>query len=210
MSGTEQQYYEVLTRTDHPVFLKDYSTSQDINSPLNSIWNRLFAKQLVRIRAVLDEFQLNLVPDSVTAMTIDDWETQYFGYTKPALTLAQRKAELMIKLSKRFSMSTPDALVLSQAIVGKTPFIIRNLNLSGWVMGQAALGISTVFGGAGSTGIGEYLVYFTSPVNSDLINKLDQALTSIEKAGSTHKVKSPIQFWILGQTALGIDTTLGA
>lgn len=210
MSGTEQQYYEMLARTDHPVFYKDYSDTTDINSPLNSIWNRIMAKQLLRMRALMDEFQLNLVPDTVTAMTIDDWELQYFGFTKPGVDLADRVAQLLIKFNKRFSMAVPDAIALAQSITGQTPQIVRNVSRSGWVLGTGVLGISTVLSDPSDTNsVGLYLVAFTTPVNSVLLQQLDEALTAIEKAGSRHVLTSPIPFWVLGKSALGIDTTLG-
>lgn len=210
MSGTEQQYYEMLTRTDHPVYLKDYSTSQDVNSPINSIWNRIIAKQLVRIRAILDEFQLNLVPDTVTVMTIADWELQYFGYTKPALAIADRVAQLLIKFNKKFTMDVADAIALAQSITGQTPVIIRNVSRRGWVLGQGSLGFTTVLDDpSDALGQGLYLVVFFTPISSTLKTQLDQALTAIEKAGSRHVITSPIPFWVLGNSSLGIDTTLG-
>lgn len=210
MSGTEQQYYEMLVRTDHPVFQKDYSATQNFNSPLNSIWNRIIAKQLVRVRAVLDEFQLNLVPDTVTLMTINDWETEYFGFTKPSLSLAVRISELLIKVNRRFGMTVQDATLLGQAITGVTPVITRNVALKGWVMGRGVLGLSTTLATPGlATAQGFYLVSVPSSIDSNLLTKLDQALTNIEKAGSSHKIQAPTQFWVLGRTALGINTTLG-
>lgn len=211
MSGTlEQIYFEGLVRCDHPVFARDFSPVQDISSPLNSIFNRIFALQLVKIRAVLDEIQLNSYPTTVTALTIDDWELEYFGFTKPSIPLAQRVSELLIKYNRRFSMAVPDVLQLSKSIVGQTPYVTRNVNYSGWVLGSGPLGTGTTLSGNTLGGQALYLVYFPNPVDSTLLTKLDNRLTSIEKAGSRHKVKAPIQHWILGRTALGIDTTTGS
>ena len=210
MSETlEQIYFEALARTEHPIFARDFSPTQDITSPLNSIFNRIFARQLVKLRAVLDEIAINAYPNTVTALTIDDWELEYFGFTKQSLQLSQRVSELLIKYNRRFSMAVPDVIQLSQSIVGLTPYVTRNVSRSGWVLGRGPLGIGTTFGGDTSV-IGFYLVAFPKPVDSTLLAKLDQRLTSIEKAGSRHKVTAPIQHWILGRTALGIDTTLGA
>jgi hypothetical protein len=209
MTTKEQIYYEVLVRSDHPVFAKDFSTTTTISSPLNSIYNRIMAKQLVRIKALIDELRLNSFPNTVTQLTISDWESEYFGFTKPQLSLSQRVSELLIKVNKRFHMNVQDALDLSRAIVGQTPEITRNANRSGWVLGRKALGIGTILGG-GAGGQGLYLVYFPRPVNSALLKQLDQRLTIIEKAGSRHVVKAPIPRWILGRSALGRDTTLGA
>lgn len=211
MSVKEQIYYEVLVRTDHPVFEKDYSTSTDIESPVNSILNRVMAKQLDRMRAVIEEVRLNSYPESVTALAIDDWEQEYFGFTKPSLDLSQRIEELLIKFNKRFTMSVQDVIDISRAIVGETPLVTRNVNRAGWQLGTGVLGITTTLATPGSGGsIGLYLVSFTTPVDSSLLKKLDERLTIIEKAGSRHKVKSPIRRWILGRSALGIDTNLGA
>lgn len=209
MSATEQQYYEMLIRTDHPVYFKDYSVSTDINSPINSIWNRILADQLVIMRAIMDEFQLNIVPDTVTEMTIADWEGQYFGFIKTSTPFSQRVTELLIKYNRRFKMSVDDVISLSQSIVGITPLVVRNISRGGWNLGNAALGITTVLSNTGSTGgQGLYLVSFTNPVDSTLLAKLDEALTRIEKAGSRHVIKAPVQHWLLGRVALGIDTTL--
>ena len=206
----EQVYYEILARTDHPVFLKDYGLSSDINSPLNSILNRVFAKRMIDLRLMTNEVRLNLYPETVTALTIDDWELEFFGFTKPSIVLLQRVTELLIKFNRRFKMNVADVIDLSRSIVGKTPLVTRNLNRNGWVLGQGALGINTTLGSAGSLGVGLYLVSFTVPVDSALLAKLDQRLTIIEKAGSRHKVKAPIRYWIIGLSSLGIDTTTGA
>lgn len=209
MSGTEQQYYEMLTRTDHPVFFKDFSASQNVNSPLNSIWNRILANQFLIFRSILDEFQLNLVPSTVTEMTIDDWELDYFGFTKRNLPLVQRIAELLIKFNKRFTMSVSDVISLCQAITGQTPLVVRNVSRNGWVIGGGALGATTVLStSATATARGLYLVALTKPVSSNFLSQLDSALSGIEKAGSHHVITSPIQHWQLGLVALGINTTL--
>lgn len=204
----EQVYYELLTRTDHPVFKKDFSLTTDANSPLNSIYNRIFAKQLEKLQELESEMRLNSFANTVTALTIDDWEQTYFGFTKPSLPLSQRVSELVIKFNRRFKMNVTDVIDLARAIVGETPLVVRNVNLQGWVLGQSALGINTAFGGGNSEGL--YLVAFSVPVDSNLLKRLDERLTIIEKAGSRHKVTSPVKYWVLGTSSLGIDTTLGA
>lgn len=203
----EQRYYEFLTRTDHPVFNRDFSLTTTINSPLNSIHNRIFAKSMVKAYDLVSEMYENCFVDTVTALTIDDWEYQYFGFTKPSTPLAQRVDELIIKRNKRFKMNVQDAIDLAISITGITPTIVRNANLSGWVLGQRVLGLSTIFGGSGVTGL--YLVVFPVPIAQSLLDKLDERLTVIEKAGSRHKIKSPRLFWVLGRSSLGADTTLG-
>ena len=211
MEAKEQIYYEALTRTDHPVFFKDFSPAQTVSSPVNSIFNRIIARQLDRLRLLKEEIRLNMYPSTVTNLTIADWESEYFGFTKPSLSLSQRITELLIKFNKRFTMSVADVITLSQAIVGSTPQITRNVARRGWVLGRGALGVGTTLSGAGdSASQGLYLVYFTAPVDSGLLAQLDNRLTIIEKAGSRHKVKAPIQRWILGRTPLGRGTTLGA
>lgn len=205
----EQRYYELLARTDHPVFAKDFSASTTISSPLNSIYNRVYAKSLVRLNTVLDELNLNTTPDTATAMTIDDWELNFFGFVKSSLSLSQRISELLIKFNKRIKMSVPDAISISESIVGKTPVIVRNVNLGGWILGEGALGISTILSASGPGTEGFYLVSFTEPVDSALLARLDERLTVIEKAGSRHRILAPIKYWELGSSALGIDTTLG-
>jgi hypothetical protein len=204
----QQIYYEVLMRTDHPVFYKDYAQTTTIDSPLNSILNRIFADQLAKFKTMMDELRLNMYPITVTDLTIEDWEYEYFGFTKPGLPLPDRVNELFIKVNKRFHMNISDVIELSRAIVGITPAVTRNVNKSGWVLGQGTLGLSTTFGG-GSVAVGFYLVSFPVAVNSSLLAKLDERLTIIEKAGSRHKVFAPIPKWVLGRAPLGINTTLG-
>lgn len=205
----EQIYYEFLTRTDHPVFAKDYSVSTDINSPLNSILNRIIARQFVILKSVLDELKANSFPATVTALTIDDWEFNYFGFTKPGVDLPTRVSELLIKVNKRFYLNVTSVIELSRSIVGITPVVTRNVARDGWQLGRGALGVSTTFGGDANV-IGLYLVYFPKPVDSGLLAKLDERLTKIEKAGSVHRIKAPIPRWILGRSVFGRDTTLGA
>lgn len=210
MSGDKTQiYYEALVRTSHPAFARDFSLSSDVHSPLMSIINRVVARQLAKARAVVEEVRLNLYPSSVTLLSIDDWENEFFGFTKPSLALAQRVTELLIKVNKRFHMNVGDVIDLSRAIVGETPLITRNVYRDGWDLGRGALGISTSFGG-GSGAIGFYLVSFTRPVDASLLAQLDKRLTTIEKAGSRHKVTAPVRHWILGRVPLGINSTLGA
>lgn len=209
MSTKSQTYYEFLTRCDHPVFLRDFSLTSDIHSPLNSILNRVMALSLLRFKILLDEIRLNLYPASVTPLTIDDWEFEYFGFTKPSVDFSQRVSELLLKVNKRFKMNVQNAIDLSVAITGVAPIITRNISRRGWVLGTGLLGTSTTLGG-GPLDAGLYLVNFPKPISSGLLAKLDQRLTIIEKAGSRHYVKAPIARWTLGRAALGIDTTLGA
>lgn len=209
MSTKEQKYYELLSRTDHPVFNPDYSstTTIQIGSTLNQILNLVFARQLVRLKTLIEELRSNTYPYTVDALGISDWELEYFGFIKNNVPLAQRVSELLTKFNRRFSMSVPDVLDLSKSIVGSTPIVTRNVFRQGFVLGRCYLGISTTLGGV-SSGTFTYLVFFTKPVNSTLLSKLDQALTLIEKAGCTHQVKAPPQKWVLGTVALGIDTAL--
>lgn len=202
-----QRYYEFLTRTDHPVFNRDFSLTSNINSPLNSIYNRVYSKSLETAYNLVKEMYDNCFVDSVTALTIDDWEFQFFGFTKQGLPLAQRVLELQIKANKRFKMNVQDAIDLAISITGITPTIVRNANLGGWILGQRALGLSTVFGGSGVAGL--YLVVFPVPISQSLLDKLDAQLNVIEKAGSRHKLKAPKLFWVLGRSPLGVDTRLG-
>lgn len=203
----EQSYYEFLVKTDHPVFNRDFSLTTSINSPLNSIYNRIFARSLVKAYNLLFEINENCYVNSVTELTISDWEFQYFGYAKPNLGLTQRLFELKIKVNKRFKMNVQDAIDLAISITGVTPTIVRNVNLTGWLLGSSVLGLSTTFSGSGVTGL--YYVVFPVPIPQPLLDRLDERLTVIEKAGSRHKLKSPRLFWVLGKSALGVDSTLG-
>lgn len=206
----EQQYYNLLTRIDHPVFAKDFSDTTTINSasPLNSIINLVIARQLVNLKAKLDEIALNKFPQSVTDLGIDQWEETYFGFSKSGKTLAERITELLAKLNSRVGMSVQDVINAAIAITGQTPTVTRNLGLGGWVLGEGILGLTTIFAADTLQNLATYLVYFAASVDSILVRELDKKLTSIEKGGSTHLIVSPLRFWILGQGTLGVDTTL--
>lgn len=207
----EQIYFELLTRTDHPVFARDGDQGTSPKSSLNSVFNRIWAQMLAEFREVQEEVRANTYPDTVTDLAIDDWEFEYFGFNKPQLDLQARVNELVIKVNQRVHMNLADCIALCRAITGLTPTITRNVGINGWVLGVGVLGQSTTLAvkDAG-TNQGFYLVSFPSPVDSNLLKKLDDALTRIEKAGSRHRLRSPIQYWVLGKTALGVNTTLGA
>lgn len=183
--ATEQQIYEMGVRTDHPVFAKDFSTSVSGTSPFNSIINRLFARQMVKLQTAIASFQANSFPQSCDENTIDRWEETYFGYVKTGLTLDDRKAALLIKINTRLTMSLPDVISASIAITGQTPTVIRSAYYSGWVLDQSVLDFDTVFAG----GLGDaqtYIVIFSEAVDSSVLKLLDDQLTKIEKGGSNH------------------------
>jgi hypothetical protein len=207
----EQKYYEFLTRTDHPVFARDYSSSTGPDSPLNSVLNRVMARQMVRLRAEIDRLSAITFPQNADVESIGKWEERYFGFSKSATVgLSTRVAQLMLRIQSRISMSAPQAIAISQAITGLTPTIIRNLHSGGWVLGQSVLGVSTIFSGSNQSSDSQlYLVVFSSQVSSDLITILDNELTRIEKGGSRHIIVTPPPHWILGTSVLGVDTVLG-
>lgn len=207
----EQQYYNMLARLDHPVFKRDFSDTTTINknSPLNSVINLVIAKRLVAARATFDDIQLNADPSTATDMGIDQWEETYFGFVKSGKSLAERIAELLIKINKKFTMSVPDVIALAQAITGQTPTVVRQMGKAGWVLGTGILGRTTILSGVSAESTFRYLVIFSDSVDSTLRALLDAQLTSIEKGGSTHLIIAPRRHWILGRGVLGVDTTLG-
>lgn len=204
----EQLYYEVLTRTDHPVFRRDFSAVQEADSPFNSILNRVVAKALVRLRRSVESVQKNSFIHTLDADSIPMWEDTYFGYVKTGFA-ALRIDQLLSRFNSKLTMSVPDVVRLAQQITGQTPYVIRNVNAGGWILGRGALGFSTIFPGNTVVDAQRYIVVFSKPVNSDLIARLDEELTKIEKGGSTHKISSPRIYWVIGSSALGTDTLLG-
>jgi hypothetical protein len=183
--ATEQQIYEMLTRIDHPVFKRDMSAVTDQNSPWNSIWNRLLAKQFVRLQTAVASLAANAYPYTCDANTIDRWEETYFNFTKPDLTLTERRTELLVQINRRFTMSEPDVEQAAFAITGQTPTVIRNGYYGGWILDESVLDFDTIFN-ADSDGTSTYWVIFSSPVDSALLKLLDEKLTGIEKGGSRH------------------------
>jgi hypothetical protein len=208
MSATSQQYYNFLMRIDHPVFFKDFSTEQNADSPFNSILTRIFANRLVEATAALQSFIQNSFANTVNADGIDDWENEYFGYTKPSLDLETRVEQLLIKVNNQIRMNAPSVITVSQAITGQTPTLIRNLWKSGWVLGQSVLSFSTVLSTTQDADAGLYIVIFANPITSAQRIALDNALTQIQKGGSRHSIVAPPQKWVLGTSALSIDTVL--
>jgi len=211
MSQTlEQQYYEMLSRTDHPVFARDFSEIQDGTSGFNAIMNRVLAKQLVRMRTALLQTGSNSFPQSPDTTSLAKWEERYFGFSKPTLNYNDRVSQLLKRRNRRVKMSITDALALCESITGQTPTIIRNLWSGGWILGQSALGLSTVLSGSPQSSASQlYLVIFAKQVDSILLKSLDEQLTLIEKGGSRHVIVTPATRWILGQSALGLNTVLG-
>lgn len=206
----EQNYYEMLARTDHPVFKRDFSSVTDVNSPFNSIMNRLFAKQLKLLQDDIDLVHQNSYPHLATELSINQWEETFFGFTKPDLDLATRIEQLLIKINKRFKMNVDDVIAAARSITGVTPIVIRNLYFGGWVLDVSALDVDSVLSGSSqSADSGWYLVIFSEPVSSFLLQKLDEELTKIEKGGSRHIIQAVPNFWVLGVNTLDVDTILG-
>lgn len=205
----EQKYYEVLTRTDHPVFKRDFSEITDVNSPLNSIINRVLAKQLVKLKADMDEVAMNSYPNLVDATAIDDWEIEYFGYLKAGYALSDRVSQLLIKYNNSLKMNVASAVFLAESIAGLTPIIFRSLAQDGWVLDQSALDVDTIFVGSVVAGDADtYLVIFDQPISSSLLALLDSELTKIEKGGSNHIILSQPDFWVLDINSLDDNTIL--
>jgi hypothetical protein len=206
----EQGYYELLVRTDHPVFRKDFSAATGPSSPFNSILNRLIAKQLVKLRAEIDAMKADSFPQSCTGDGIGKWEETYFGQAKAGGTLPDRQDQVVQRINTRLTMSVSDVIALAEAITGKTPEVIRNMYTGGWVLGQSVLGLDTILsGGSQANAHSLYVVVFYDRIDSVLLKLLDKELSRIEKGGSRHGLVSRRQFWVLGQSALGVNTILG-
>jgi hypothetical protein len=210
MAANEQQLYEFLERIDHPVFPRDMSQVTDGNSPFNSIMNRMFARQLVKLRASIDSMIANSFPPTVDEQTIDRWEETYFGAPRPTKELADRVADLIAKINQKITMSAPQAIQVAEMITGQTPTLIRNLYFGGWVLDESALDVDTILAsGDQDSDAGVYILIFADPLDSSVARELDNALTAIEKGGSKHYLIYTVKSWVLDQGALDVDTLLG-
>jgi len=210
----EQQYYEMLTRNDHPIFRKifDDVTTFDGDTPFNSVLNLLVAKQMVTLRADIDEVTANKLPNTVLASGIDRWEDTLFGFTKTGVGFTQRRNELVARFNEVILMAVGDVIALAEQITGQTPTVIRNVFFDGWILDTAksVLDLTTVLPGTDQGSDGQlYLVIFNDPVAANLLARLDEELTIIEKAGSRHNLIAPPKFWVLDDSALDLDTILG-
>ena len=207
--SNEQKYYELLTRTDHPVFLK-YFNETVVGSPFNSIVNRVLAKQINALKSDIDEVVLNSFPDTVTDLSIDQWEYTYFGFVKNNALLSERINSLLLKINNKIGMSVNDVITIARAITGVTPTVIRSIYYSGWALDEAPLDINTILSGlSAEIDAQTYIISFDHSIDSFLLSKLDEELTKIEKAGSVHKLISPINFWVLDDNTLDIDAIVG-
>lgn len=207
--ATEQQVYEMLARVDHPVFPRDLNPVTTSTSPFNSIMNRVLAKQFVRLNAAIASLQLNEFPQTCDANTIDRWEYT-FGLSNATLPLADRIIALLNKINQHITMSAPTVISIAQSITGQTPYVVRNVYWTGWIIGSSIIGINTVIGGGTSGSHSSvYIVIFTSPITSAQRKLLDSTLTTIEKGGSSHAIVAPLALWIVGRSAIGIDTIIG-
>jgi hypothetical protein len=206
----EQKYYETLTRTDHPVFNKDFSVTTDKSSPLNSIFNRIFAKQLIKLKLAVDSVSTNSFPHLVDETSIDAWEAEYFGYIKAGQLLSDRVDQLLIKFNNSLKMNVASVVYLAQSITGKTPIVFRSLAQDGWVLDQSALDVDTIFiGSTSAADASTYLVIFDTAVSSELLDLLDSELTKIEKGGSKHFIFAQPDLWVLDANSLDVNTNLG-
>ena len=210
----EQQYYEMLTRNDHPVFRKiiDDVTTFDDETPFNAVLNLLVAKRMVDMRTAMDEVIANKYVHTVLESGIDRWEETLFGFTKPGVAFLQRRDELVARFNEVILMAVPDVIKLAEQITGVTPIVIRNLFSDGWTLDTAksVLDLTTVLAGTDQGSDGQlYLVIFNDPVPANLLAILDEELTIIEKAGSRHTLIAPPKFWVLDDSALDLDTILG-
>lgn len=210
MADLEQQYYEMLTRTDHPVFRKDFAEVQDASSPFNSVLNRILARQFVKLSQALDTLQLNAYPNTVDTTGIDKWEETFFGFVKSGVPFLQRVNELLRRYNHQITMSVGDVVFFAEVITGQTPVVMRNLYFGGFILDVSVLDLSTIFSGADqSISAQDYVVAFSKPVDSGLLKILDKELTRIEKGGSRHFLVAPPNFWVLDVNTLNVDTILG-
>lgn len=205
----------MLTRMDHPIFRKVFEdiTTFDEDTPFNSILNALMAKQLFRLRESMDEVRANKYVHTVLESGIDRWEETLFGFVKNGVDFTQRKSELIARFNEVILMAVGDVISLAEQITGITPTVIRNFFFDGWILDdtdKSVLDLTTVLSGDDqASDIFLYLVIFDDPVPSNLLQKLDEELTVIEKAGSRHKIIAPPKFWVLDDSALGVDTITG-
>ncbi len=213
--ATDQQYYELFTRMDHPVFRKifDDVANFDDTTPFNSVLNLLMAKQMVKLVGFCDGLTLDSHPHTVREETIDKWEETYFGFTKVGVDFTQRRDELLQRYNIDIGMAVGDVITLAESITGQTPAVIRNAFFSGWTLDDPALSIldiSTILGGDDQADHAHlYFVVFSDPVDANLLAIFDEELTAIEKAGSRHTLISPPKFWVLDSSVLDLDTLLG-
>lgn len=210
MSATQQDYYLYLTRTDHPAFAKVLTDTVDETTPLNSIMNRVVANQLVALKAKLDDLRANCLASTATMTFIDAWEQRYFGYTSPNLDLADRIARVLTRKNKQLTMGVATVISLAESITGQTPRVVRSLLKGGWELGTSVLGLDTMMAG-NETEIDSqtYLVIFDSPISSASQDQLEEQLNIVQKGGSINYVLAVSPQWILGESALGVDTVVG-
>lgn len=207
---SEQSYYEFLVRTDHPVFKRDYSDVQTSDSPFNSILNRVMARQMVKMKEALDLVNKNTFPHLVTEEGIDEWEYRFFSFIKENLNIEDRVEQLVFRFNNRVGLTEDDVQKIAISFTGRTPRVIINSYFGGWVLGEAALDIDTVFSGEDTPADRQtYFVIFDVPIPSEILKKLDNELTKIEKAGSKHYISSPTSYWSIGESSLNHDTILG-
>lgn len=207
--ATDIQYYNFLTRTQHPVFRKSFTGEPLPNDSFHLVRNYLVAKQLIKIMAKVKSLEENSFPHTVNIDGIAEWEMDYFGFTKSTLPLEQRRYELITWINSNIGMALVDVINAAISITGKEPLVILNVNKGGWTLGKTPLGVKTIMAGDDTTpNRYTYLVKFNEIISSSLIKTFDKELTRIEKAGSKHIISALKIKWILGKSSLGVDTIL--
>lgn len=202
-------YRDFLTRTDHPALKKDFPDSVDGESSFNLIFNELLARQLEKIRLDVLKYKRSQFPQTADMDSIDQWEETYFNFTKPTTGLEDRIEELMLKRNSRIRMRVKDVKDLSQSITGKVPTVLRSLAQAGWILDVSVLDVDTVLSGEITLDDSQtYVLLFDDPIDSALMDRLDKALTNIEKAGSRHVIIAPLKMWVLDESSLDVDTIM--
>lgn len=205
----EDVYYNLLTRLDHPVFKKEFNSGKNPDDSYSSILNRCVAHALSILKGDVDDLSLDMFPHTVTAADIDNWEVDYFSFIKSNKEHETRRNELLDWINNEIGMSLPDVVTACEAIVGKTPRVIVNANKGNFILGDNAFGATTIFKGEdNTTNRYTYIVRFTSNITTAQAKRLDEELTKREKGGSKHIISYPRLKWVLGESALGIDTYL--
>jgi len=202
------EYYNLLSRTDHPVFKKQVLNNPNPNS-FNSAFNFMIAVELAKAKEALDDVYINQYPHTTNLNGIDGWEQNYFNFSKTNKQIDQRVLELLRWINSDIRMSLPDVIDASLAIVGKEPLVIVSASQGSFILDKAILGESTILDAEDSPQSRDtYIVRFAENVSSTLLDLLDKRLTAIEKAGSKHVISSPPIEWVIGDSALDKDTIL--
>jgi len=190
----------------------DYSTDPEtvLTPPAElharSLWSKAEALALLQLNA--EALHRNVTP-VMADEEIEAWELFVLARTYPADLLATRVERVKRRLRLRPNLSIPYLRKRLAGVLGYEPYVTTARALE-WRIGTSGLGADTNLAGGTETA---YIIIVRLSTNEpdSVLEELDELLTEIEPARSTHQIENntpEIEKWRIGSSSLGTTTNL--